>query len=112
MKAILSEKAFLTSNITTSHIVVGISHGIPYVLSNNHDGYIFLPFISSIPAKPYMMITTGEGILYSMTDLGDFPHSKGSIKEAVDNFMSDGDIAFFKQNDWKEAMKWLIDNAE
>ena len=96
MKPIITENqdTILTSEITNNHIIVGFIEDIPVILVrvNYDDGSFYFRSLTS-------EFTNGNGI-------GDF----NSAKQAVE-YKIESKIEVFRQEDWKKALQWLIDNA-
>ena len=103
MKPIIEKEnqdTILTSEITNQHIVVGIHHGKPIILTNsglNQVDYRFALLDSNF------------------TNRNCYGSNGESIKIAIDKMITyGGDVKLevFKESDWKKALQWLIDNAE
>ena len=94
-----NQKTILTSKINKKHIVVGIIGCEPAILyCNKFDDLSTLSFLC----------------LDVDTTLGNsFTHYEcDSVKEIVEYCLScDNKIEVFRQEDWKKALQWLIDNA-
>ena len=96
MKPIITENqdTILTSEITNNHIVVGFIKDIPIILvrENYDDGSFYFRILTS-------EFTNGNGI-------GDFNSAKQAVESKIES-----KIEVFKEEDWKKALQWLIDNA-
>ena len=99
MKPIIEKEnqdAILTSEITNNHIVVGIINDEPKILirENFDEGEFYFRAIRS-------ELINGNGCMGHAT-----------IKDGVNHKIGDGHkIEVFKEEDWKKALQWLIDNA-
>ena len=103
MKPIIEKEnqdTILTSEITNQHIVVGIHHGKPIILTNsglNEVNYRFALLDSNF------------------TNRNCYGSNGASIKIAIDKIITYGGnvkLEVFEEKDWKKALQWLIDNAE
>ena len=103
MKPIIEKEnqdTILTSEITNNHIVVGIHHGKPMILTNsglNQVNYRFALLDSKF------------------TNRNSYGTNGESIKTAIDKMIIYGGnvkLEVFNEKDWKKALQWLIDNAE
>ena len=103
MKPIIEKEnqdTILTSEITNNHIVVGIHHGKPIILTNsdlNEVNYRFALLDSNF------------------TNRNCYGACGESIRIAVDKMIIYGEkvkLEVFHEKDWKKALQWLIDNAE
>ena len=103
MKPIIEKEnqdTILTSEITNNHIVVGIHHGKPIILTNsdlNEVNYRFALLDSNF------------------TNRNCYGSCGESIRIAVDKMIIYGEkvkLEVFHEKDWKKALQWLIDNAE
>ena len=103
MKPIIEKEnqdTILTSEITNNHIVVGIHHGKPIILTNSNFDEVNYQFtlLDSKFTNRNIYGTNGE-----------------SIKTAIDKMIIYGGkvkLKVFEEKDWKKALQWLIDNAE
>ena len=103
MKPIIEKEnqdTILTSEITNNHIVVGIHHGKPIILTNsdlNEVNYRFALLDSNF------------------TNRNCYGSCGQSIKTAIDKMIIhciEVKLEVFHEKDWKKALQWLIDNAE
>ena len=95
------EEEILVSDITKKHIVVGVIDGCPVILTlGEFDNFKSLK----------MMVISEElirGNSYHHSDI-----SGGTLGEIIINSKKFCDkIACLHQDNWKDALKWLIDNA-
>ena len=99
MKPIIEKEnqdTILTSEITNQHIVVGIHHGKPIILTNS--GLNRFALLDS-----------------NFTNRNCYGSNGESIKIAIDKMITYGGnvkLEVFEEKDWKKALQWLIDNAE
>lgn len=92
------QDTILTKDITEKHIVVAVGKGYPRILSKDYSQHFSELTFLNIADE----FVTGNGV----SGVG------SSIKEKVEWCIKDGyNVAVFKQQDWKQALQWLIDNA-
>ena len=92
------ENTIFIEDISSKHIVVGItSYGSPVILTNSMY----------------------EGGDYRFTCINDqfsernSYNSNSSIQELVERYLENGwNIEVFHEDNWKEALKWLINNSK
>lgn len=89
------EKTISTSEITENHIVVTIINNLPYIyckgIHNEHKGF--------------------SSFYYNLNDEG-YEHNNDSLEIKIESMMNRTDkIEVFHKDNWKDALKWLIDNA-
>ena len=103
MKPIIEKEnqdTILTSEITNNHIVVGIHHGKPMILTNSGLNQVNYRF-ALLDLK--------------FTNRNSYGTNGESIKTAIDKMIIYGGnvkLEVFNEKDWKKALQWLIDNAE
>ena len=104
MKPIIKEEkteTILTSDITDIHLVVGIIFDRPSILSKGYtEGREELTFCNLEDTFVY-----GNGFNYTSAD----NTIQKMVELAIDN--TENKVAVFKQDDWKQALQWLIYNA-
>lgn len=99
-----AQDKILTSEITFNHIVVAIIDKSPTILSKGYkEASEQLSFKCISNATE--IITMGNG--YSF---GEIDTIKGMVEYALN--VKQANIAVFENTDWKQALQWLIDNAE
>ena len=102
MKPIIEKEnqdTILTSEITNQHIVVGIHHGKPIILTN-----------SDLKQVNYRFALLDS----NFTNRNCYGSNGASIKIAIDKIITYGGnvkLEVFEEKDWKKALQWLIDNA-
>ena len=92
------ENIIFVEDISSKHLVVGItSYGSPVILTNSQY----------------------EGNDYEFTCINDQFSERNSYKsystvqELVENYLEKGwNIEVFHEDNWKEALKWLINNSK
>ena len=92
------ENTIFVEDITSKHLVVGItSYGSPVILTNSQywgNDYKFTCINDQF----------SERNSYS---------SNSSIQELVERYLEKGwNIEVFHEDNWKEALKWLINNSK
>ena len=103
MKPIIEKEnqdTILTSEITGKHIIVGIQHGKPIILTN-----------SGLKQVNYRFALLDS----NFTNRNCYGSDSQSIKTAIDKMIIYGGkvkLEVFHEKDWKKALQWLIDNAE
>ena len=103
MKPIIEKEnqdTILTSEITNNHIVVGIYHGKPIILTNSNFDEVNYRF-ALLDSK--------------FTNRNSYGSCGRSIKTAIDKMIIhciEVKLEVFHEKDWKKALQWLIDNAE
>ena len=101
MKPILEREnkdVILTSKITSSHIVVGLNLNNNPVILTNENYY----------TEIYKLTLFNAGFTQN-NGYGSFE----SIQELVELYVEAGwKLEVFHEKDWKNALQWLIDNAE
>ena len=103
MKPIIEKEnqdTILTSEITNNHIVVGVHHGKPIILTNSSFNEVNYQF-TLLDSK--------------FTNRNRYGTNGESIKTAIDKMIIYGGkvkLKVFEEKDWKKALQWLIDNAE
>jgi hypothetical protein len=92
------QDVILTSEITEEHIVVAVINKRPSILSKGYK-------------EPYSELSFN--IVNSRFTTGNYIQGGGDkIRDKVEwAIRNDHPIAVFKQEDWKQALQWLIDNA-
>jgi hypothetical protein len=95
---IVKQDVILTSQIKEYHIIVAVINNNPCILTTHTNGMQnILKFV----------IVSNE-ITLGNSYIG----GKNSIKERAEWAIENNHpIAVFHQSDWKDALKWLIDNA-
>ena len=103
MKPILKKEnkdVILTSEITSSHIVVG--------LRINLNNYPVILTKENYDTENYKLTLFNVGFTRN-NGYGSFE----SIQELVEYYLESGwRLEVFHEKDWKQALQWLIDNAE
>ena len=99
----------LVSDINNTHIVVANINGNPCILGKGFgelgkDLCFFLLKNDRIFTNSSANITVGNGFGYDQNH--DTPAKM--VKIALEN---DNKVAVFEQDNWKDALQWLIDNC-
>ena len=91
-------KTIRLEDITDDHIIVMVRNNKPYILSRDNFGAGSFKFLS---------------ISTQLSDGNNIEHLRLTKKELLLNYIDDkySKIEAFYQDDWKEALKWLIDNC-
>lgn len=109
MKVVIdtAEDVIKTSEITKKHLVVAIIEGEPCILGKAFGQLdeclsFFVLADRNIEGN---CITVGNGYGYS--------EEENSIQAMVEFAIKDRQkVEVFQQKDWKQALQWLIDNAQ
>lgn len=93
------EDTILVKDITSKHIVVGItSYGSPVILTN-----------SMYEGGDYRFTSIND----QFSERNSYTGSTSSIQELVEIYLKRGwNIEVFHEGNWKEALKWLINNSK
>lgn len=92
------EDVILTSEITDSHIVLAVISKSPCILTK----------VYVEPESKMKFVTLSNSFSYGLGYTSPF----NTLKETVEWAINKGyPIAVFHQEDWKQALQWLIDNA-
>lgn len=92
------ENIIFVEDITSKHLVVGItSYGSPVILTNSmYDG------------GDYRFTCIND----QFSERNSYK-SYSSIQELVERYLENGwNIEVFHEDNWKEALKWLINNSK
>lgn len=97
MKPISKNKknTIFVEDITSKHLVVGItSYGSPVILTNSMYEYRFTCINDQFSERNSY-------------------RGSSSIQELVERYLESGwNIEVFHEDNWKEALKWLINNSK
>jgi len=88
----------LTSKITEEHIVVAVISKSPCILTKGYGE----------PESKMKFTTLANGFSYGLGYTTPFNTLKEKVEWAINKNYP---IVVFHQSDWKDALKWLIDNA-